>query len=407
MTVAQNPFCVLLIILHLITNSPAIAQDGVRDLFPGQADDEVADILCESLIPAEYDVVQNIGVSTIKLPVGCSRLNPKMVTKSRLELRPQETSEETLGSRIIERHNKWGATAAAAYISIVNPYPVPLEKVSGFYQNGDCGSEKLKTWFVLQFEDKIPASEAMIAKFEYLDLNIESGGACLTIDGATPVPLQDPVTAFSQALSFIQAEQWIQAGLLLDVAFLSGYRPDPDELDHLHRIVKKKVRALSATKALSNRDGYDLLLGFKPQNKDYSTKLKRYQDSSLSERTRAVVELMISLSGRVSLSQLVNELSNDRTKAQREKSWKEFKGKTVSFAGTVTDVKSEGLIKNALIKVEIDQDITGSCYVKEFLNESVVSISIGEHVSCTGEMFNYTLMFGELNISISESEYSR
>ena len=128
-----------------------------------------------------------------------------------------------------------------------------------------------------------------------------------------------------------------------------------------------------------------------------------------------ILGLMVSLiqafpatASELSLSLISQNLSDQRTRVQRDAFWAQHKGKRVSFQGRVTDVKPKGWIMPMTVEMSTRQrDLTISCQVLDS-NQSVAGrLSVGDNATCVGTWRDYLLLFGGLSLTIADATIQR
>lgn len=388
---------------------PAYAQNlEFEDIFDGMTELEIQRIYCDSVLDAEHDVVSKISSGLIgEIPEFCGVLFPEKLISANVEKLEEIHTVSTYGARYMERLSKWGVYNANSLITVKNPYPEKLLGISIAFREGGCRSNNEESIFRLTFKESIPAHETYIVSFDYSHLTTSRSNACIEIVDASPSALSDAGEGLSRAISLARAGQWSESGILIDLSRRSGAKTSNQQISELHDRVKKTVRALPASDAIRNRDGYDFLLALRPENSEYAERFERYQATSLPDRTRIVILDILSKAPVALPDQVFMELSERRTRAQREISWSSLKEKNITISGRVKNVRPTGLISNSMLQIETKRGFSALCYVKDFLNAAATSVNIGDQVSCTGKLIDYTLILDSLTISISDAEFIR
>lgn len=166
----------------------------------------------------------------------------------------------------------------------------------------------------------------------------------------------------------------------------------PSNIDSLIQSALIAVRPIPSREVAKNLAGYELLSLLDPENTDFLQKLEVY--------SARLVEAEMP-----SLRDLSRELSDSRTRLQRDAYWDQVDGKRVRLSGRVTDVRGGGLLDPHIeIQTEISS-VTATCYVPDNLNEgndTLVGLNVGAYVTCSGVLSNYVLFAGLL-LSINDA----
>lgn len=110
----------------------------------------------------------------------------------------------------------------------------------------------------------------------------------------------------------------------------------------------------------------------------------------------------------VTLSVIAQNLSDQRTRVQRDAFWAQNKGTSVVFQGRVTDVKPKGWIMPMTVELSTNQrDLTISCQVIESNQNVAASLSVGNNATCSGTFRDYLLLFGGLSLTIADATIQR
>lgn len=364
------------------------------------------DAICALILPMDEDLME-VSSDELRTIFSTCATEDTSVAASVQDL-DELPGGNGLGARLIERKNYWvylNVGPNVVLMRVVNPYPVPLEGVAVRSYSGRCGSVNGLASRIL-FESPIPSFETRIAIFSFEEEFMTVGkDGCIDVIGAFPIIKSSRF--LERVAPLVRAGEWHQAGLSLDMA--EQLEPGSTDLvrEDLHLLVRNAVRALPASPALPNRDGYDLLLALKSNDPDYLNRLARYQHASREERRNEILETAYDAFPFVTIDRVIPRLSEDKSRAQRDRAWAAIEGKRLDMRGRVTDVRPSGLISPTSIRLDIGGGNFGICDVEEFLSSAAEDLAIGETVTCSGELSSYTLLFGSLVVSVTGSEFSR
>lgn len=397
---------IYLTVFSFISCGPAHSE-GFDEFFEGLDKRQQGEVFCPPLLTAEYDLFRDMGRDAPREIVFDCRAFSEPISGD-LKATFFKKASASFGVRVLESRNKWGWNSQeGGMITISNPYASSLTSVTVEFFDGNCGSIKDPTYVRLSPSAPIEPSSTRIVRFDIKQMNPSGRNACFNIVDADVRPVADAPSKLAEAVSLARAGQYYESGVLMDLAIRSGATLALDDADQLHDDLRPAVRALPASKSIQNRDGYMLLSSLRPEEADYERRVERYQSASYKERLEILLLDVISRAPVVGFGQVANELSGSRTRAQRDASWNGFKDKHISIFGRVTDVKPGGALLNARIEMDLKGDNSAVCMVKNFLNDAARIVEIGDQITCTGTLSDYTLFLGELTLSVTEAEFTK
>jgi len=163
----------------------------------------------------------------------------------------------------------------------------------------------------------------------------------------------------------------------------------------LEREILSDVRPLPASNITRNLQGYQLLAALNPENEEYAAKVAHYSRQQ-------------KLANSPSVRDLSQQLSENRTRVQRDAYWATVDGKPVALEGWITNVRPAGLLLPATIEMRTAFSNTDiSCGLTETAAQQIISLNVGDRIVCEGKLFNYTMLFGVLNVSTDSSNFER
>ena len=341
-----------------------------------------------------YDCLNDFTADSV--PGTITRTEPKEITAA-------------VGTAIAEEANKWTTPTlldvTTLQITVKNPFGTPLESVRFNQSPAGCDADVDPEHYRLELETPIEPETTEFVQASFPDYeNNENGWSCLIIEDLSPETPDGG--SLSKAIALLNAGDYLGAGLAIDEGRLAG-TIDDDDVGTFLSDFEPVIRGLPAADALANYHGYLVLEALRPGQSDYLARKQRYREASLQARLTPLQEAIQDASGIVSYRRAVNGLSDDRTRAQRDETWDAIKGLYLEVRGAVTDVRPDGMMSNVKVHLDLGNEVTGTCEVKDFLNDAAKSnLDVGDNVSCKGELFNYTIAFGDLNLSLTKAEFS-
>lgn len=110
----------------------------------------------------------------------------------------------------------------------------------------------------------------------------------------------------------------------------------------------------------------------------------------------------------LTLTIIAQNLSDQRTRVQRDAFWAQHQGTRVAIQGRVTDVKPKGWIMPMIVEMSTNQrDMTISCQIIESNQNVAALLSVGNTVTCSGTFRDYILLFGGLSLTIADATVAR
>jgi hypothetical protein len=107
----------------------------------------------------------------------------------------------------------------------------------------------------------------------------------------------------------------------------------------------------------------------------------------------------------VKLREVAEHLNSTRTQMQREDFWERAKGRPITINGSVDEIKGSGFLRSASIELALPiRDVSVSCLFDSEDEPSLLTLNVGDEVTCEGDLFSYTFLFDMLHISVDEAE---
>ena len=111
-----------------------------------------------------------------------------------------------------------------------------------------------------------------------------------------------------------------------------------------------------------------------------------------------------SASAELSFDDIIGSLTGTATRVQRDAFWEQSEGQQAVISGRVTDVRPEGFFLPMTVEMSTSRDdVTASCMILKSSEARAAEFSIGDEVTCQGNLFNYMLLFDVLSISIDNA----
>ncbi len=407
----------LAIILAALLCSPAVRaqsfDQSMENFLNESSQEAVYDTFCEMLISQDQDIASSEVMDEILQPIKNGGKTPICALSNRLPLvdadmlSSAESANPSLGADLAEQKNKWRwyntKEGQVFFITMSNPYSIPISAILVKHSNGRCPSEDGKLYRI-NFTRPIEGAETVIVRSHSPIQDLEATG-CLDIIRVDTKPLPDANNALSRVLPLAQAGQWQGAVLLSEAIRNSGAVVSSSLLRQLQTVIEAGVRPLPANDSVGNFRGYAALVALDRANLDYVSKHERYRAASVNDReSRAFMAAMKKLPF-VNSADVFRDLSSKQTRAQRNEAWPQFQYKSTSIYGKVTDVRPAGSILPARIYLDAGDGNQVICGIKDFLADSSVLIRLGSSLTCSGKILEYTLILGVVTVSLGEAEF--